>query len=133
MKKTTSDRLKELMHTRNLRQIDILNACEPLCQKYNVKLAKNDLSQYVSGKVTPRQDKLSILAMALNVSEVWLMGYDSNTPNSLSSPAPGEEKLINIYRELNPVGQDKLMDRAEELVDLGYTQDTAGSSISRIS
>lgn len=37
---------------------------------------KNDLSQYVSGKVEPRQEKLTILGLALNVSETWLMGYD---------------------------------------------------------
>ena len=45
-------------------------------QKYNVKLSKSDLSQYVSDKNAPGQDKLSVLAMALNVSEAWLLGYD---------------------------------------------------------
>lgn len=64
------------MDERGLKQVDILSACEPFCQKYGVKLKKNDLSQYVSGKVEPKQDKLSILGMALNVSEAWLMGYD---------------------------------------------------------
>lgn len=39
-------------------------------------MQKNDLSQYVSGKVEPRQDKLTILGLALNVNEVWLMGYN---------------------------------------------------------
>lgn len=72
----TSERLKEIMKKRGLRQIDILKKCEPYCEKYNVKLKKNDLSQYVSGKVKPNQDKLSILGMALGVSEIWLMGYD---------------------------------------------------------
>ena len=73
---TTADRLKQIMQERNIRQVDILKACEPFCEKYGVKLAKNDLSQYVSGKVTPGEDKLMILGLALNVSEVWLMGYD---------------------------------------------------------
>lgn len=39
-------------------------------------MGRNDISQYVSGKVEPSQWKLTILAKALNVSEVWLMGYD---------------------------------------------------------
>lgn len=73
---TTSARLKELMDERNLRQIDILNAAKPFCDQYGVKLGKNDLSQYVSGKVEPGQEKLTILGLALNVSETWLMGYD---------------------------------------------------------
>jgi transcriptional regulator with XRE-family HTH domain len=72
----TADRLKQIMNERGLKQVDILEACKPYCDKYGVKLKKNDLSQYVSGKVIPKQDKLSILAMALNVNEVWLMGYE---------------------------------------------------------
>lgn len=64
------------MNERSLRQVDILEAAKPFCEKYGVKLAKNDLSQYVSGKVEPRQEKLTILGLALNVSETWLMGYD---------------------------------------------------------
>lgn len=72
----TSKRLKEIMQARNLRQVDILRKAEPFCKQYNVKLGKNDLSQYVNGKVEPGQDKLAILGQALNVSEAWLMGYD---------------------------------------------------------
>lgn len=75
-KETTSSRLKYLMNTRNLRQIDILNACVPFCEKYNIKMNKSDISQYVSGKVEPNQNKLFILGQALNVSESWLMGLD---------------------------------------------------------
>lgn len=75
-KHTTSDRLKQIMKARNLRQVDILEAAEPYCKKYGVKLEKNALSQYVSGKVEPGQEKLSILGMALGISEAWLMGYD---------------------------------------------------------
>ena len=73
---TTADRLKQIMSERGLKQVDILEACKPYCERYGVQLKKNDLSQYVSGKVEPKQDKLSILGMALNVNEVWLMGYN---------------------------------------------------------
>lgn len=77
MKKTnTASRLKEIMNERNLRQIDILNAAAPYCKQYGVKLGKNDLSQYVNGKAEPGQRKLTVLGLALNVSPVWLMGYD---------------------------------------------------------
>ena len=57
----TSMRLKKIMSDRNLRQIDILELCKPYCQKYQIKLGRNDLSQYVSGKVEPGQRKLTIL------------------------------------------------------------------------
>lgn len=72
----TSERLKELMNKHGYRQVDILEKCKPYCEKYNIKLGRNDLSQYVSGRVEPKQDKLTVLALALNVSEAWLMGFD---------------------------------------------------------
>lgn len=77
MKKyNTSDRLKQIMNKKCLKQVDILNLAAPYCKKYNIKLNKNDLSQYVSGKVEPGQNKLYILGLALNVGEAWLMGFD---------------------------------------------------------
>ena len=89
-KKTTANRLQEIMKTRNLRQVDILNKCIPLCKRYGIKFGRNDLSQYVSGKVAPGQAKLSVLAEALNVSESWLMGYDVPFERNISNIIPLE-------------------------------------------
>lgn len=76
MKESTATRLKRLLAERGLKQVDIIEKAEPFCKKYGIKLTKSDLSQYVSGKVAPGQDKLSIIGMTLDVSEAWLMGYD---------------------------------------------------------
>ena len=73
---TTADRLRNIMKMRNIKQVDIIDMAQPYCKQYGIKLNKNDLSQYVNGKNEPGQHKLSILGMALNVSEAWLMGYD---------------------------------------------------------
>ena len=88
----TASRLKQIMSERNLRQVDILDLANPYCQQLGVKLSKTDLSQYVNGKVKPGQEKLTILGLALNVSETWLMGYDvpeertGNANNSTYKP-----------------------------------------------
>jgi transcriptional regulator with XRE-family HTH domain len=76
MKENTAIRLGKIMNDRNLKQIDILNLSLPYCEKFGVKMNKSDISQYVSGKVEPSQEKLIVLGMALNVSEGWLMGLD---------------------------------------------------------
>lgn len=73
---TTATRLREVMEEKDLRAVDLLKLCEPLCEKYNVKLSKNYLSQYLSGKFEPNQSRVMILATALGVSEAWLMGFD---------------------------------------------------------
>lgn len=89
MKKTnTADRLKEIMDERNLKQVDILRAAQPFCEKYGVKLAKNDLSQYVNGKVEPGQEKLTIIGLALNVSEAWLMGFEVSKDREAKKEQP---------------------------------------------
>lgn len=72
----TSIRLKKIMFERGLKQVDILELAKPYCVQLGTRLNKNDLSQYVSGKVEPGSHKLTILGLALNVSEAWLMGYD---------------------------------------------------------
>lgn len=77
MKKCTiSQRLKEIVNLMGIKQIDILNKAQPICEKLGIKMGSNDLSQYVTGKVQPSQKKLSVLAEALDTNEVWLMGYD---------------------------------------------------------
>lgn len=93
-KHTTSERLQEYMKMYNLKQVDILEMAKPHTAKYGVKLNKNDLSQYVSGKVEPGQDKTFILSKALNVDPAWIMGLDvpmrkspANT-NNHSTPIP---------------------------------------------
>ena len=106
----TSMRLKKIMSDRNLRQIDILELCKPYCQKYQIKLGRNDLSQYVSGKVEPGQRKLTILGLALNVSEAWLMGFDvpmerdSYNKQWDKEAAQFSDSINSFYMELNSLG-----------------------------
>lgn len=96
----TAQRLKQIMDTHNLRQIDILRAAEPYCKQYGVKLTKSDLSQYVSGRVEPGQDKLTILGLALGVSEVWLMGYDVSMDRNIAPTAKIGDGRTLEYVEL---------------------------------
>lgn len=91
-KSTTSARLKEIMQERGLKQVDILRYAKPYCLKYGTPLNRNDLSQYISGKIEPGQKKLMILAEALDVSPAWLMGLDVPKESS---------KIINVFEGNN--------------------------------
>lgn len=97
---TTADRLKQLMSARDLKQADIVRAVEPFCKKYNIKLGKSIMSQYVSGKTEPGQEKLTILGLALNVSEAWLMGYDVPMERSVTPTAANSDGRKAEYIEL---------------------------------
>lgn len=76
MKATTAERLQEIMKKRGLRQADVLRLAEPFSRFYGIPLSRANISMYCSGRVVPAQDKLFLLACALNVSEAWLMGVD---------------------------------------------------------
>lgn len=88
-KENTSNRIKKIMADRGLKQVDIIKLCEPICKKYNdeynldIQIKKNDLSQWISGLYNPGHRKLAILAEALDVSPVWLMGYDVSMDDKL--------------------------------------------------
>lgn len=100
----TAERLRDLINTRGLKQVDILKLCQPYCKKYGVKMNKSDISQYLSGKAEPSQDKLIVLGMALDVQESWLMGFD--VPETRSAETKKE-----------PANTDGLSATKQELFD----------------
>lgn len=94
---STANRLRQIMEERNLKQVDILNLSLPICAKYDVKMNKSDISQYVSGKVEPSQEKLVVLGMALNVTESWLMGFDVS-PERKDTPKQAKKDFDIFYK-----------------------------------
>ncbi|MCI6692684.1 MAG: hypothetical protein MR510_09480 [Clostridium sp.] len=92
----TAIRLKKIMQEKNLRQVDLLEMVKPFCKKYNVKINKSDISQYLSGKVKPGQEKLSMLSMSLGVTESWLMGYDVPMERDLTTNIDSNYKTTSM-------------------------------------
>lgn len=115
----TSERLKEIMKERGLRQVDILEKAKPFCKKYNVKMNRSDISQYVSGISKPGQDKLAMLGMALDLNEAWLMGYETYKERTLEARviSDDEQKLTDNYEKLNEAGKKKLLDYSNDLIE----------------
>ena len=74
------------------------------------KVPKSSLSLYLSGAYEPRQDRLHDMALALNVSEAWLMGYDvpmereKKPPSDIKELTEGERMLLDLF---NRVPEDK--------------------------
>lgn len=74
---TTGKRIQEALDIRHMKQIELARA---------TGMGRGAISQYVSDKVTPKQDKLYLMAKALLVSPAWLMGHD--VPMERQPPAP---------------------------------------------
>lgn len=90
---TFSERLRELMDEKNLKQVDIIKMCEPFGEKEGIKIGKSHMSQYLSGKTQPRADILNIMAKALGVNPMWLMGEE--TEEKSITDISGKHSIIN--------------------------------------
>lgn len=97
-----STRIGKALSIRGMRQSD-------LCEK--TKIPKSAISQYVSGAFEPKQDRVFLIAQALDVDPVWLMGYDvpmekkkMPTINEDSPSEPqlteGEKLMLELFRRI---------------------------------
>ena len=78
---------------------------------------KSDISQYVSGKVEPSQEKLVILGMALNVSEAWLMGFDVSPARKDSlKAAQGDIDILWKFSLLNERDKETILDMIDVML-----------------
>lgn len=68
-----AERLKIAMEQKNMKQIDLVKKAA----EQGVKLGKSHVSQYLSGKTTPRSEILHFLANTLEVEADWLKGNDT--------------------------------------------------------
>lgn len=105
MEETTALRLRKALNIRSMKQMELSE---------KTSIGKSAISQYLSGKVIPKQDKIYLMAKALDVNEAWLMGYDVkmnritssyNTTSASSITHPKEKELLDKYRALDDKGQ----------------------------
>ena len=79
---TTAERLREALAARGMKPVDLHE---------KTGISKASISQYMSGHVNPKQDRIYLMAKALNVDELWLMGHDVSTERRPAARQEGEE------------------------------------------
>ena len=108
-----SVRIRKALSIRNMTQSD-------LCER--AKISKSSLSEYLSGKYEPKQDKIFMLSQALNVDPVWLMGFDvpmekTDAPENKKIISPsdlpiteGERLMLELFRRIPEDRQQAALD-----------------------
>ena len=107
-KATCADRIKRGLKIKGMKQAE-------LCQI--TKIPKSAISQYISGAFEPKQDRIYLIAKALNVSEAWLMGFDvpmeRQEKKSISPEEPklseGEKILLDLYNRVSDETKEVLV------------------------
>lgn len=82
---TTPDRLREAMQLSGKKQIDLVRS---------TGIDKGSISNYLSGRYEPKQEAIYKLALALDVSEMWLWGYD------VPKERPPEQKYNDVISNI---------------------------------
>lgn len=120
------NRLKELLLEKNMTQKELSDL---------TGITPSSISDWLRGKYEAKQDKIDIIATALNVSQAYLMGYDvpkvnrikmfAKESNSNQSFTNNQEKIISLFNKLNEEGQEKALAYTQDLVDIGkYSTET---------
>ncbi len=86
---TTAERLREAMAETGKKQIDLVN---------ETGLQRSAISRYLSGEYEPKQKAINKLAIALNVSEMWLWGFD--VPKQRTAAQKKNDDLVQVIAKL---------------------------------
>jgi ribosome-binding protein aMBF1 (putative translation factor) len=86
---TTKDRLEEAMRETKKKQADLVR---------ETGLNKSIISRCVSGKTEPGNQTVMLLARSLNVSEMWLWGYD--VPKSRAAWQKKNDTLVDVVARI---------------------------------
>lgn len=100
---TTAQRLKEAMDATGKKQVDLVR---------DTGLNRGTISRYASGEMEPRQTAARKLAAALDVSEMWLWGYDVPQEREDKKEKPSDteglsENHIKLIEFAKSVPEDK--------------------------
>ena len=110
---TFSKRLRTAIDMRGISQTELAK---------KTGISKSSISHYLKGDWEGKQDAVYALALALNVSEAWLMGFDAKMErgNNLTAPQSTDDmdEINQIFASLSPDNRDKL-------VELGHLYLTA--------
>lgn len=102
---TTAIRLAEAMALSGKKQIDLVK---------ETGLNRSTISRYVAGSCEPKQDAIYKLAASLNVTEMWLWGYD--VPRERSMAQKKNDQLVELITLLRK--DEKFAKRVKMLSEL---------------
>ncbi len=129
---TFAERLQRAMGRRGLKQADLIR----LAAEQGSRLGKSQVSQYVSGKVTPRAEVRALLAGLLGVDEAWLSTGVGTMEGSAPAPVGTVERArrSTVMREFKKSSKldNVLYDVRGPVVDEAARMEAEGQRILKL-
>lgn len=106
----TPARIREAMHAAGMSQADLAKASG---------LPKSSISRYLTGRIEPKQKAIAQLAKALDVTEMWLWGYDAPQERPLEQKK--NDDLVKVIARLRSDPEfNKLVTQLDKLAEADY-------------
>ena len=102
----TARRLLKALSDKDMRPIELSN---------RTGISKSTISQYLSASFSPRSKNAKKMAEVLDVSPMWLMGFDMVIVEDENYSK--RDKLGYYFTLLTKEDQDKLLDYAESMIN----------------
>lgn len=116
----TSQNMKNIMNRIQARRLELKLSYQDLAAKTN--MSKSTLQRYETGSIKNMPvDKLGIIANALEVSPIWLLGlYEEEHPFEKNNSSYSEEEKNHIedLRKLNDMGKKKVITYTKDLIEM---------------
>lgn len=124
-------KFNDIMNRIQSKRIELKLSYQDLANKTG--LSKSTLQRYETGSIRNIPlDKLEILANALEVSPMWIIGYDLPIERESSNNVNPDSKdniLLNNFNMLNEEGKDEAIKRVQELTELSkYKKENVAKS-----
>ena len=84
-----AERIREAMNAKGIMQADLATS---------TGLSRSTISRYLSGQMEPKPKAIALLARELNVTEMWLWGYD--VPQERPLEQKKNDALVKVIARL---------------------------------
>lgn len=117
---STKIKPSEMLFQRLNKALNLLGVSQTELSK-RTGIPKGSISQYCSGYVVPKSDRLYLICRALHIQEAWLLGFDVPMrpvfePLDLKDITEEEKILVAKYRKLSPADKKQVSRQIDGLI-----------------
>lgn len=114
-KQVFSRNLLNILNLKRKTQIEIATA---------IGVSQQTFNSWCRGVALPRMGKIQLLADYFDIDMADLIENHAAPPAPAAAPSsPDLDSLVEKYGRLNTAGKEKLQERADELIVMGYTEE----------
>lgn len=95
----------------------LIRDIKPVVLSKKTGISESTISQYRSGYAKPKEDKLAVIANALDVNPAWLMGLDVPMSVVIDAYLFNKDTKPNLFEKMDRPTQEQYMEFIQAYLD----------------